>query len=61
MRRVPCLAVDSPNKVKDILLITAYWMLIVSYVLQVVRQDSLIIVGQIKNVFFFCLRKGGYS
>lgn len=53
MRRVPCLAVDSPNKVKDILLITAYWVLIVSYVLQVVRQGSVIIVGQIKNVLFF--------
>lgn len=37
VRRVSCLAVDSPNKVKDILLITAYWVLIVSYVLHVVR------------------------
>lgn len=32
MLRASCLAADNPNKVKEHLLITGYWVLMVSYV-----------------------------
>lgn len=51
MRRGSCLAVDRPDKVKDILLIATYWVLMVSYVLLVVRKGSLIKVELVKYLF----------